>query len=461
MHGCSDLTKLPNFAYPLRRALNERFTLGSATALHTARSRDGTRKLLIGLPKQPGKGTSVETVYIPAVGTVPFTSANRSHSSDVDSDSDRDYSHNASSPNIDTATEVAEAADAAEAAAADAADLSLLNLSTPLDLVDRGALCVSSQVGCSLQCAFCHTGTMPKDLLRNLTAAEIVAQVVLAKREVGDYAADRSEKNKLSEYLLHQRRLRASEAEGEVDANASADDASDAADAGASADECAHNEDEADVVHITIGSSSSSSGDGDCDADGVSADAKSGGCSAPSGSKAPVLRRARSVPAPSSVAAAVASQSVSHVVFMGMGEPGYNHRAVATAIKVLTDPSGLALARRRVTVSTSGVVPVIDKLGTELGVSLAISLHSVRDEIRDVLVPINKQWPLKSLIEACRRYPAARHSRPITFEYVMLDGVNDSDEDARYETTRIAMKNDISTDSMNFIMLCDQLQFLS
>ena len=116
---------------------------------------------------------------------------------------------------------------------------------------------------------------------------------------------------------------------------------------------------------------------------------------------------------------------------MGMGEPLYNYDNVATAIKILTDEKGLSLSKRKITLSTSGIVPMIERCGNELGVSLAISLHAVTDELRNELVPINKKYPLKELLEACRNYPNVSNARRITFEYVMLKGVNDSVAEAR------------------------------
>ncbi len=179
----------------------------------------------------------------------------------------------------------------------------------------RGTLCVSSQVGCTLNCRFCHTGT--QKLVRNLTPAEIVGQLMVARDALGDWP-----------------------------------------------------------------------------------------------STAP-------------------GRKVTNVVMMGMGEPLYNFENVKAALALVTDGDGLALSKRRVTLSTAGVVPMIARAGNEIGSSLAISLHAVRDEIRDVLVPINKKYPLKELIEACRNYPGASNARRITFEYVMLKGINDSLADAR------------------------------
>ncbi|MCJ8143986.1 23S rRNA (adenine(2503)-C(2))-methyltransferase RlmN [Ancylobacter sp. A5.8] len=190
---------------------------------------------------------------------------------------------------------------------------------------DRGTLCVSSQVGCTLNCSFCHTGT--QRLVRNLTAAEIVAQVMVARDRLGDYPGrDRA-----------------------------------------------------------VGPGLPTEGD----------------------------------------------RLVTNIVFMGMGEPLYAYDSVALAIDILADGEGLGIGKRRITVSTSGVVPEIEKLGRDVGPMLAISLHAVRDELRDVLVPINKKYPLKDLLEACRTYPAASNAKRITFEYVMLKGVNDSPADAK------------------------------
>ncbi len=116
---------------------------------------------------------------------------------------------------------------------------------------------------------------------------------------------------------------------------------------------------------------------------------------------------------------------------MGMGEPLYNYENVAKAIAIVMDGEGIALSRRRITLSTSGVVPMMDRIGAELGVNLAVSLHAVRDDLRDELVPLNRKYPIAELIAACRRYPGSSNARRITFEYVMLKGVNDSEDDAR------------------------------
>jgi 23S rRNA (adenine2503-C2)-methyltransferase len=191
---------------------------------------------------------------------------------------------------------------------------------------DRGTLCVSSQVGCTLNCTFCHTGT--QKLVRNLTAAEIVAQVVVARDRLGDFPG------------------------------------------------------------------------GTPPTDGI-------------------------VPSGEGV------RAVSNIVFMGMGEPLYNFDHVRDAIGILTDGDGLSLSKRRITVSTSGVVPELEALGRECGTMLAISLHATNDALRDKLVPLNKKYPIKELLAACRAYPGASNARRITFEYVMLKGVNDTPAEAR------------------------------
>jgi len=181
---------------------------------------------------------------------------------------------------------------------------------------DRGTLCVSSQVGCTLNCAFCHTGT--QRLVRNLTAGEIVGQVMVARDRLNDWA-DRENGTRL----------------------------------------------------------------------------------------------------------------VTNVVMMGMGEPLYNFDAVRDALLIVADNEGIGISRRRITLSTSGVVPNIIRTGEEIGVMLAVSLHAVRDELRNELVPLNRKYPIAELLQACRDYPGASNARRITFEYVMLKGVNDSLDDAK------------------------------
>ena len=189
----------------------------------------------------------------------------------------------------------------------------------------RGTLCLSSQVGCTLSCTFCHTGT--QKLVRNLTAEEIVGQILLARDRLGDYV-DRP-------------------------APPSSDD----------------------------------------------------------------------VPA--------TGRLVSNIVMMGMGEPLYNFDNVKTALHIAADGDGIGLSRRRVTLSTSGVVPEIPRAGEEIGVMLAVSLHAVRDALRDELVPLNKKYPIAELMAAVRAYPGLSNARRVTFEYVMLKGVNDTLADAR------------------------------
>ncbi len=181
---------------------------------------------------------------------------------------------------------------------------------------ERGAVCISSQVGCTLTCRFCHTGTQL--LVRNLTAAEIIGQFMAARDTYGEW------------------------------------------------------------------------------------------------------------PTPDD-----SGRQLSNIVMMGMGEPLYNFDNVATALKIAMDGEGIGISRRRITLSTSGVVPMMERCGAELGVNLAVSLHAVTDEIRDRIMPINKKYPLAELMRACRAYPGASNARRMTFEYVMLKGVNDSAADAR------------------------------
>jgi 23S rRNA (adenine2503-C2)-methyltransferase len=191
---------------------------------------------------------------------------------------------------------------------------------------DRGTLCVSSQVGCTLTCTFCHTGT--QKLVRNLTSREIVQQLVVARHCIGDFPGQTQPTNGFL----------------------------------------------------------------------------------PSGEGV---------------------RAVSNIVFMGMGEPLFNVDNVGAAIDVLSDGDGLSVSKRRITVSTSGVVPEIPPLGERAGTMLAISLHAVRDDLRDTLVPLNKKYPISELLNACRNYPGLSNARRITFEYVMLKGVNDSPAEAR------------------------------
>ncbi|WP_081816765.1 23S rRNA (adenine(2503)-C(2))-methyltransferase RlmN [Fodinicurvata fenggangensis] len=179
---------------------------------------------------------------------------------------------------------------------------------------DRGTLCVSSQVGCTLTCSFCHTGT--QRLVRNLSAGEVLGQIMLARDTLDEWPSPKE------------------------------------------------------------------------------------------------------------------GRRLTNIVMMGMGEPLYNYDNVATALKIATDSHGLAFSRRRITLSTSGVVPMMQRCGEEIGVNLAVSLHATDDETRNELVPLNKKYPLKDLLDACRNYPGVHNARRITFEYVMIDGVNDSLEEA-------------------------------
>ncbi|MBT6189124.1 MAG: 23S rRNA (adenine(2503)-C(2))-methyltransferase RlmN [Tateyamaria sp.] len=183
---------------------------------------------------------------------------------------------------------------------------------------NRGTLCISSQVGCTLTCSFCHTGT--QKLVRNLTAGEIVGQVMMARDDLGEWPVP-----------------------------------------GAPKDE---------------------------------------------------------------------TRLLSNIVLMGMGEPLYNFENVRDAMKIAMDPEGIQLSRRRITLSTSGVVPEIARTAEEIGCQLAVSFHATTDDVRDKLVPINKRWNIETLLKALRAYPKVSNSERITFEYVMLNGVNDSDEDA-------------------------------
>jgi len=179
----------------------------------------------------------------------------------------------------------------------------------------RGALCLSSQIGCTLTCTFCHTGT--QRLVRNLTAEEIIGQLMLARDTYKEWPSPQGDR------------------------------------------------------------------------------------------------------------------LFSNIVMMGMGEPLFNYDNVAKALRIIMDGDGISISKRRITLSTSGVVPLIQKCGAELGVNLAISLHAVNDELRNKIMPINKKYPLKELLKACREYPGSSNARRITFEYVMLKGINDSPADAR------------------------------
>jgi len=229
---------------------------------------------------------------------------------------------------------------------------------------DRGTLCVSSQVGCTLNCTFCHTGTMK--LVRNLTPGEIVGQVMLARDALGEWPnSSASPQRKLGSVPDHAELP-------EKDPSVRWDD-----------------DDFADETEYR--------------ADG---------------------------------------RLLTNIVMMGMGEPLYNFDNVRDALKLVMDGEGLGLSRRRITLSTSGVVPAIAKCGDEIGVNLAVSLHAVTKEVRDEIVPLNRKYGIEELLEACAAYPKASNARRITFEYVMLDGKNDSDEDA-HELVRLLKHYDL------------------
>ena len=191
---------------------------------------------------------------------------------------------------------------------------------------DRGTLCISSQIGCTLNCKFCHTGT--QRLVRNLTTNEIVAQMMIARDDLGEWPA-------------------------------------------------------------------------------------------------------------SSI-----NRKVTNIVMMGMGEPLYNFDNVKKALNIIMDKEGIQLSRRRITLSTSGVVPMMERAGKEIGVNLAVSLHATNNETRDSVVPINRKYPIEQLLEACQKYPGTHNARRITFEYTMLKGVNDSDEDAK-QLVKLIKKYDL------------------
>ncbi len=192
---------------------------------------------------------------------------------------------------------------------------------------DRGTLCVSSQVGCTLNCRFCYTGT--QRLVRNLEAGEIVAQILVARDDLGEW-----------------------------------------------------------------------------------------------------------------VPSSTAGRRVTNIVMMGMGEPLYNFENVKKALLIVMDKEGIQMSRRRITLSTAGVVPMMQRAGQEIGVNLAVSLHATNDAVRSEIVPLNRKYPLKELLKACQDYPGAHNARRITFEYVMLKGVNDSDDDAR-ELVRLIREYDL------------------
>jgi len=233
---------------------------------------------------------------------------------------------------------------------------------------DRGTLCISSQVGCTLTCSFCHTGT--QRLVRNLEPEEIVGQILLARDRIGDWP-------------------------GSLFAPSDAH------------------------PHPALARS---------DADSHPA----GSLLAPSDAHShPAPAPSDAHPHPARGLLPTSERKITNVVLMGMGEPLYNFDNVRRAMSVAADGDGLALSKRRITLSTSGVVPEIPRWGAEAGTMLAISLHATRDDLRDELVPINRKYPIAELLEACRNYPGLSNARRITFEYVMLKGVNDSLADAR------------------------------
>jgi 23S rRNA (adenine2503-C2)-methyltransferase len=212
---------------------------------------------------------------------------------------------------------------------------------------DRGTLCVSSQVGCTLNCTFCHTGTMK--LVRNLTPGEIVGQVMLARDALGEWP---------NSSASIQRKL----------------------------------EPAADAAAVRLDDDFDDDDDPEYTPDG---------------------------------------RLLTNIVMMGMGEPLYNFDNVRDALKLVMDGDGLALSKRRITLSTSGVVPMMARCGEEIGVNLAVSLHATNKEVRDEIVPLNRKYGLEELLAACAAYPGASNARRITFEYVMLKDKNDSDDDAR------------------------------
>ncbi|OPB30391.1 23S rRNA (adenine(2503)-C(2))-methyltransferase RlmN [Bartonella sp. WD12.1] len=257
VRGVSHFDEMLNIAKPMRKMLQDHFSIMRPEIVEEQTSNDGTCKWLLRFPARgAGKPVEIETVYIPEEG--------------------------------------------------------------------RGTLCISSQVGCTLTCSFCHTGT--QTLVRNLTAEEILAQLLVARDRLGDFPEKST---------------------------------------------------------------------------------------------------------PDSTAVSIEGRKVTNIVMMGMGEPLYNFEAVKKALLIASDGDGLSLSKRRITLSTSGVVPEIIRAGKEIGVMLAISLHAVHDTLRDILVPINKKYPLALLMDACRNYPGLSNAKRITFEYVMLKDVNDSLDDAK------------------------------
>jgi adenine C2-methylase RlmN of 23S rRNA A2503 and tRNA A37 len=270
---------------------------------------------------------------------------------------------------------------------------------------DRGALCVSSQVGCPMGCAFCHTGT--QKLVRNLTASEIVGQVLLARDELNAWPSTLRSVSPCGRGSKKPACLQA------VPAKAGIQSTSPLVFAGEGVSSI-----DPSPCHSLVSDRPRS----DFDPLPLRCFAASGDLSP----DRPKLAERR-------VAArgGCTQQTLSNIVMMGMGEPLNNFDNVAKALKIIMDSDGIAIGRRKITLSTSGVVPMIKRCGEELGVNLAISLHAVTDEVRDKLMPINRKYPIRDLIQACRDYPGASNARRITFEYVMLKGVNDSPANAR------------------------------
>ena len=234
---------------------------------------------------------------------------------------------------------------------------------------DRGTLCVSSQVGCTLNCTFCHTGTMK--LVRNLTAGEIVGQVMLARDALGEWPkTGTSPRPSAACWAGAQDELPTTSAGGDLSRPSA-----------------------------TLPEAPACAGELDEDADET--EYRAGG------------------------------RLLTNIVMMGMGEPLYNFDNVKGALGIVMDGEGLALSRRRITLSTSGVVPMMARAGEEIGVNLAVSLHATNKETRDEIVPLNRKYGIEELLAACAAYPGASNARRITFEYVMLKDKNDSDENAR------------------------------
>jgi 23S rRNA (adenine2503-C2)-methyltransferase len=234
----------------------------------------------------------------------------------------------------------------------------------------RGTLCVSSQVGCTLSCTFCHTGT--QRLVRNLTAGEIITQVLVARDGLGEWS-------------------RSTALTGEKDPSAG-------------------------------------SGVRSRDGRGEPERSERGGMGGSPPSRA---KLANQKSAKSEWAISKPPRQLTNIVFMGMGEPLYNYDNVVAACNLMMDGEGLALSRRKITVSTSGVVPKIVPLAHDAGCNLAISLHAVTNDLRNEIVPINRKYPIADLLEACREYQSIVNDRHIMFEYVMLAGINDSEADAK------------------------------